>query len=141
MPGKTYHPDVLEQARAISEAWKQINPSLAIGELTQAALSADLDQVTPIAAQIVALETQLTDLRNQRDALYVGLWDKVKRARNGFKAIYGDDSSQYEMAGGTRVSDRKARTRKAAPSRLMFKARALILIKVESAGIDLWHLI
>ena len=113
MPGKSYPADILEQARAISEAWKQINAELAIGELTQPALNNDLNQVTPIAAQIVALETQLTDLRNQRDALNVGLWDKVKRARNGIKAIYGDDSSQYEMAGGTRVSDRKARTRKA----------------------------
>ena len=112
MPGKSYHPDVLEQARTISEAWKQINPALVFGELTQATLNTDLDQVTPIAAQIVALETQLTDLRNQRDALYVGLWDKVKRARNGIKAIYGDDSSQFEMAGGTRVSDRKAPVRK-----------------------------
>jgi hypothetical protein len=31
----------------------------------------------------------------------------------GVKAHYGDDSSQYEMVGGTRLSDRKTRTHKA----------------------------
>jgi len=55
----------------------------------------------------------LTDKRNQRDATNTALWDKVKRARNGIKANYGDDSSQYEMVGGTRASERKPRTRKA----------------------------
>jgi hypothetical protein len=58
------------------------------------------------------LEAQLTNLRNQRDTLYTELWDKLKRVRNGVKANYGDDSSQYEMVGGTRRSERKAPTRK-----------------------------
>lgn len=61
---------------------------------------------------MVKLEAQLTDKRNQRDALYTSIWDKVKRVRNGVKAIYGDDSSQYEMIGGTRLSERKTPTRK-----------------------------
>ena len=60
------------------------------------------------------METELTDKRNQRDDVCVTLWDQVKRARSGMKAIYGDDSSQYEMIGGTRVSDRKAPVRKKA---------------------------
>jgi hypothetical protein len=35
------------------------------------------------------------------------MWDKVKRVRAGVKANYGDDSQQYEMVGGTRMSERK----------------------------------
>jgi hypothetical protein len=31
----------------------------------------------------------------------------VQRVRNGVKANYGDYSSQYEMVGGTRASERK----------------------------------
>jgi hypothetical protein len=62
------------------------------------------------------LEVQMTNLRNQREELYRALWDKVKRVRNGIKAHYGDDSSQYEMIGGTRVSDRKPPTRKVKPA-------------------------
>jgi hypothetical protein len=60
-----------------------------------------------------ALEAQITNMRNQRDTLYMELWDKLKRVRNGVKANYGDDSSQYEMVGGTRRSERKSPVRKA----------------------------
>ena len=113
MPGKPYPTDIIEQARDVAEAWNQIDPDLTIGELTRAMLQADVDEVTPVTAQINALETQLTNLRNQRDAQYGSVWDKITRARNGIKGIYGDDSSQYEMVGGTRLSERKTPSRKA----------------------------
>ena len=58
----------------------------------------------------------MTDLRNQRDAANQDLWDKVKRLRAGVKASYGDDSSQYEMVGGTRMSERKTARRTAIPA-------------------------
>jgi hypothetical protein len=41
-----------------------------------------------------------------------GVWDKVKRVRAGVKSIYGDDSSEWEMIGGTRLSERKSPTRR-----------------------------
>jgi hypothetical protein len=66
----------------------------------------------PIEAQITNLETQLNNLCNQRDTVYQSMWDKVKRVRAGVKANFGDNSSQYEMIGGTRLSERKPRTRK-----------------------------
>jgi hypothetical protein len=113
MPNKPYPADILTQAQSVLEAWKQINPDLTLGELTQAALAGELSDASPLLAQIDALETQLTNLRNQRDALFASMWDKVKRVRSGVKAIYGDDSSQYEMVGGTRASERKAPVRKA----------------------------
>ena len=53
------------------------------------------------SAQITPLEAQLS-----------ALWDKVKRVRNSVKGTFGDDSSQYEMVGGTRLSDRKPARRK-----------------------------
>jgi hypothetical protein len=64
-------------------------------------------------AEIRRLEKQLADKRDQRDILYNRLWDESKRILAGVKANYGDDSQQYEMVGGTRMSDRKLRTRKA----------------------------
>jgi hypothetical protein len=44
----------------------------------------------------------------------VSLWDKLKRIRNGFKSLFGDDSfhATREMVGGIRMSERKFRTRK-----------------------------
>jgi hypothetical protein len=50
-------------------------------------------------AQIDTLESQLTNQRNQRDVLNPTIWNQVKRVRTRVKAAYGDDLSQFEMAG------------------------------------------
>ncbi len=112
MPKKLYPTDVLEQAQSVSNAWSQINDEMSFGDLTLSALTGELNNAAPLQSQLDNLETQMTNLRNQRDELFVSIWDKVKRVRNGVKANYGDDSSQYEMVGGTRLSERKSPTRK-----------------------------
>ncbi len=113
MATKQYPTDVVEQAQNVLSAWNQISTTLVFGTLTPTVLSADVTAATTLEAEMAKLEAQLTDKRNQRDALYLSIWDKVKRVRAGVKATYGDDSSQYEMIGGTRVSERKSPTRKA----------------------------
>jgi len=112
MTGKAFPPDVVEQAQAAFDAWNQIDPNFAVGDLHPAALQDDIAKVTPMISQANTLEAQLTDVRNRRDDLLADMWDKVKRVRNAVKGIYGDDSSQYEMIGGTRLSERKPRTHK-----------------------------
>ena len=116
MANKLYPTNVLEQAQSVLDAWHQIKEDMTFGDLTATMLSTDILQAGPMEAQMTNLETQLTNLRNQRDALYQAMWDKVKRVRAGVKANYGDDSSQYEMVGGTRLSERKSPTRKAKPA-------------------------
>jgi hypothetical protein len=54
----------------------------------------------------------LADKRNQREQLYIAIWDKVKRVHSSVRGIYGDDSTQYELVGGKRLSDRKPHVRK-----------------------------
>lgn len=112
MGKKLYPTDTLEQAQAILTAWTLIDPSLTIGTLSSNALAADVDNVHALQARIVNLQIELADLRNQRDAACIRIWAKVKRARAGIKGIYGDDSSEYEMAGGTRLSERKSPRRR-----------------------------
>jgi hypothetical protein len=116
MTSKSYPNDVIEQGRAILEAWRSIDPAFKVGDLTTDALEVDLNQVLPALALIDRLESQLTEARNQREALSASIWDKVKRLRRGVQAVYGDDSSQYEVVGGTRVSDRKPAARKSGPT-------------------------
>ncbi len=118
MPTKSYPNDVIEQGRSVLEAWRSIDPAFKVGDLAPEALEADLNQILPALALIERLEAQLTEARNQREAFSIAIWDKVKRLRRGVQAIYGDDSSQYQVVGGTRVSDRKPVTRKvtAAPT-------------------------
>ena len=57
-------------------------------------------------------DAQIIDLRNKRDVIYDRLWDKTRRVRNAVKGLYGDDSSEYEMVGGKRISERKPPVRK-----------------------------
>jgi len=103
-----FHPqNVLAQAQAILVGWAQVSATLVFGTLTPAALTTDITTVNTLESEIGKLEIQLADKRNQRDLAYNSIWDKIKRIRAGMKAIYGDDSQQFEMVGGTRSSDRK----------------------------------
>jgi len=111
---RKYPTDVLEQAQSILSAWNFVGATTTLGTLLPAAVSGDVTAAAPIEAQIASLESQLTDARNKRDALYDGLWQKLIRVRLAAKVTFGDDSSQYELFGGTRRSDRKARVRKVA---------------------------
>ena len=111
---RKYPQDVFDQAMVIVDGWAEINPELTFGNLTQAGLKEHLDSVSQIESEIITLEAKLTNLRNGRDEAYEVIWDQAKRARMGIKVIYGDDSSEYEMVGGTRYSDRKPTARKAA---------------------------
>lgn len=106
MSKRTFPADVREQARGILDAWKNIDPALTLGQVTQESMEADLSQALALQTQLNQAEDQLTNLRNQRDDLHAGLWDQAKRVRAGIKAIYGDDSSEYERVGGTRMSER-----------------------------------
>ena len=112
--GKRIYPsDVVTQAQDVLVGWGQVSATLTFGTLNPAALTADITAAGPLESEISKLEKQLADKRNQRDVLYNGMWEKIKRVRAGVKANYGDDSQQYEMVGGTRMSERKLRTRKA----------------------------
>ena len=112
MTKKVYPQNVVGQAQDVLVGWGQVSTTLVFGTLTSALLTADITASSPLESEISKLEIQLADRRNQRDMLYNGMWDKVKRVRAGVKANYGDDSQQYEMVGGTRTSERKPYTRK-----------------------------
>jgi hypothetical protein len=84
------------------------------GALTQMAFTDELAQVRDMQAQIQALELQLTDLRNRRDERMIRMWDTIKRVRSTVKGVYGDDSSEYELVGGTRRTQRRRPVRRLA---------------------------
>ena len=104
--------NVIKQAQGLLNGWNQIAPVPAFGTLTAPSLTTDLTTVMATEAQIAALEAQLAEKRTLRDAQMKSLWDKTKRARNSIKGSFGDDSSQYKMVGGTRLSERKPTRRK-----------------------------
>jgi hypothetical protein len=112
MPKKLFPTDLLDQAQVVLDAWNQLDPAATFGDLKCKTLSDEITAARVRQSQMNALEAQLTNLRNERDASNVELWDNVKRVRSAVKGVYGDDSTQYEMVGGTRLSERKPRTLK-----------------------------
>jgi hypothetical protein len=115
MGKKLYPTDTLKQARSILSAWELIDPALKIGILTHEAIAGDVAMIQGLQEKVIHLQNELMDLRSQRDAASIGLWDKVKRARSGVKGIYGDDSTAYKLAGGTLRSERKKPRRRSLP--------------------------
>jgi hypothetical protein len=113
MAPKGYPTDILVQANDIMAACRQIDPHIKAGALTQADFATELTHTREIQAQIQALELQLTGLRNKRDERLVRMWDAIKRVRATVKGSYGDDSTEYELVGGTRMSERRRPARKA----------------------------
>ena len=86
-----------------------------VRQLSISALVADINTARQLEGNVISLENQLAEMRARRDAMYQSTWDKVKRVRASIKGMYSDDSSQYEMVGGTHLSDRKT-TRRSQPS-------------------------
>lgn len=115
MGKKLYPTDTLKQARSVLIAWKLIDPALKIGTLTLESITANVATVEELQAKIIHVQNELLDIRNQRDAATIGLWNQVTRTRAAFKGIYGDDSSEYKRAGGTRKSERKKPRRRSLP--------------------------
>jgi hypothetical protein len=112
MGKKIFPADVVAQAQDVLVGWTQIGSTVAFGTLTSALLTTDMNAYAPLDTEISKLEKQLAEKRNQREFLSLAIWDKVKRVRASVRGIYGDDSTQYELVGGTRMSDRKPRVRK-----------------------------
>ena len=116
MSKRLFPTDIYAQSQKALNAWAQIDDQITFGALNIAALTMTLNKARGIDETLTDLENKLTNLRNQRDEVNEDLWDKLKRLRAGMKASYGDDSSQYEMVGGTRMSERKTSRRTATPA-------------------------
>jgi pantothenate kinase-related protein Tda10 len=98
----------LEKARTRLAAVKSIDPALDLGNNITA---------TNYEAEIVALTTELADYNtalSKVDDLYNICIDRInnlkdwnERILTGVATKYGKNSSQYEMAGGVKKSERK----------------------------------
>jgi hypothetical protein len=115
MGKKLYPSDTLKQALRIASAWQEIEPTLQIGKLTLQAFEADMQAVQDLQQKIIQLQHELVEVRNRRDEIGIGLWDHITRTRSFIKGVYGADSTEYELAGGTRKSERKKPRRRIFP--------------------------
>jgi hypothetical protein len=112
MGKKLYPTSTLTQARRIVSLWDHIGTAPILGPQGYENLRTDLETVQELKEKISRLEKQLLSLRNERDTTCLEIWQQVKRARAGVRSVYGDDSTEYQLSGGTRLSDRKRPRRK-----------------------------
>ena len=83
------------------------NAEFKMKDVTLESLQADAETLRGLMQEIADKEAAIMPLRNHRDDLAGKMNSVNTRARAGMKGYFGDDSSQYELAGGTRASERK----------------------------------
>jgi hypothetical protein len=107
--------NVLPVADKVNDTWAE-NPDFMLGSVTLTMFTKARDDAATANSLVETKRVELSGLMNDRDDKLKVLQDLVTRARAGFKATYGGDSTQYEQAGGTRASERKPATRKPKPT-------------------------
>lgn len=106
---------LLTESERIERVWTD-NPTFSLGDITLAQFKTKIKELRDARGKAEALRTQLTAAVNEANERSDDLAALVTRARSGFRAFYGPDSTQYEQAGGTRASDRKRPARKPRPA-------------------------
>ena len=97
---KPYPADVLHQMNAAIASWQAIDPTLKFGDLSLEMMQSVLEQGHAFRNRINVLETQLTDLRNQRDEVYNTGWKYINRLRDGICGHYGMTHPSTRWSGG-----------------------------------------
>ncbi len=115
MPAKYSFDTVITEGEQIARVWTE-NPTFTLGEVTLPSLQSKITSLRQKRDQADTLRTQLTALTNELNALTNDVANIVTRARSGFRATYGPDSTQYEQAGGTRSSERKRPSSRKSPA-------------------------
>ena len=104
---------VIADAQERSADLRAIDPELDLGNnLTVAAYDTKIAEVQTALDAYNGLLAQADAAGNDFRTLEKELRDLSSRMLSGVKVKYGRDSNEYEMAGGTRLSDRKRKSRK-----------------------------
>jgi hypothetical protein len=104
---------VVEKARQRLTALTSIDPELDLGNnLTVSAYQAQVAAAQEKLDIYNTLLSQVDDAYNAFQVSEKALRDLSERMMAGVASKYGKDSSQYEMAGGVRKSERKRPARK-----------------------------
>ena len=115
MPRSKSLDEVLAGAEKLDRVW-EANPNFALGDLTREKFKAELDALSESRARLEESKRQVTNLSNAVNERGETLLAYNTRVLSGIRAVFGPDSTQYEEAGGTRQSERKAPRKKGGDS-------------------------
>ena len=118
---------VLETARQRLAGLKKIDPAPNLGpNLSIQGYEGVINGLGAVSDSHNQLAAQMDDSSNAFDAKEAETADFSRRILSAVEAQFGPDSSEYEMVGGTRKSERKSRVRKG-PSADQRRRRNLLL--------------
>ena len=104
-------PKLLQEAGEVKEALGKIGAGLP-DSISAANVEAKIDALETAVSELDALNAEKTRLVNVKGDQAEALSDYIVRVRLAVKGLFGPDSSEYEMLGGTRASERKRPKRK-----------------------------
>lgn len=97
-----------DKAKTRLSAMKSIDPNLDLGNgLTVSVFEATINTTGTLVAQYNTALSTVDDLYNKSNDSLAVMNDQSERMLAGVASKYGKNSSEYEMAGGTRKVDRK----------------------------------
>jgi hypothetical protein len=99
-------PKLLQEAGEIKKALEKISATLPAG-ISAADMAAKITALETVVSELDAVNADRTRLVNSKGEQAETLSDFIVQVRLAVKAVCGSDSSEYEMIGGTRASDRK----------------------------------
>src|SRR5262245_20742839 len=109
----SHHSDtkLMDEARRILQVLPKIGGQLP-KELDGKRLAEIVKRFDDQLNSLVRLNNERTDAVNQKNDTSQVLHDFLKRVRSTVKGVFGDNSTEYQLVGGTRLSERKAPVRK-----------------------------
>jgi hypothetical protein len=105
-------PKLVQEAVKVKEVLDKIGQELA-GGVSSKALGQQLDGLNGAISKLDSAKAEVTKLVNMKKESAKAMRAFLVKAKLAIKVQFGSDSSEYEMAGGTRASDRKRPVRKA----------------------------
>lgn len=105
---------ILEKAERRASGMKSISPVLDMGNgMTLSAFWHEIEDLRDMQQRYNQLLSSVDQLYNEMLAQETVVAERAENMLNAVKIVYGRNSSEYEMAGGKRRSERK-RSHKAA---------------------------
>lgn len=100
-----------DKAKTRLAALTSIDPALDLGNgMVLSNFQKSVDGFTKLLGKYNAALSTVDDLYNQCNQSLLEVQDLSERMLAGVASKYGKNSSEYEMAGGTRKAERKKRT-------------------------------
>jgi hypothetical protein len=105
-------PKLLQEANEVKKALEKIGAGLP-ESISAEGVEAKIVALETAVSELDALNAERTRLVNAKADQTGGLNDYLVQVRSAVKGVFGADSSEYDMVGGTRTSERKRYTKKA----------------------------